>query len=153
AHRRAVVFVTVGLIAVELLTYQNHARLARFDAESPTPAYVTYLRAHLEGDRVLDAGRGALYPEWGSALGIPQVETLNVSQLPAYRRFFQQYIVPRHGLFLEVGAQRSRAFNVQPTALDLLSVRYIVTDGSMPRFDAGVRARYPLAFTDRASGV
>ena len=153
ARRRTVVLVTVGLIAVELLTYQNHARLARFNPESPTPAYVAYLRQHLDGDRVLDAGRGALYPEWGAALGIPQIETLNVSQLPAYQKFFREHIVPQHGLFLEVGAIRTRAFEVQPSALDLLSVRYIITDGTMPRFDAGVRARYPLVFTDAKSGV
>jgi len=40
---------------------------------------------------------------------------------------------------------------VRPTALDLLSVRYIVTDGTVPHFDAGVKARYPLVFTDRRS--
>jgi len=153
AHRRTVAIVAVGLLAVELLAYQNHARLARFDPESPTPGYVAFLRQHLDGDRVLDAGRGALYPEWGAALGIPQIETLNVSQLPAYRAFFQQHIVPQHGLFLEVGAQRERSFKVQPTALDLLSVRYIVTDGTVPHFDSGVKARYPLVFTDRRSHV
>jgi hypothetical protein len=153
AHRRTIAIVAVGLIAVELLAYQNHARLARFDPESPTPSYVAFLRQHLDGDRVLDAGRGALYPEWGSALGIPQIETLNVSQVPAYRAFFQQHIVPQRGLFLEVGAQRGRSFKAQPTALDLLSVRYIVTDGTVPHFDAGVKARYPLVFTDRRSHV
>jgi hypothetical protein len=153
ARRRMVAIVAVGLIAVELLTYQNHARLARFDPESPTPAYVAFLRGHLNGDRVLVAGRGALYPEWGAALGIPQIETLNVAQLPAYQKFFRAHIVPQHGLFLEVGALRTRSFRVQPSALDLLSVRYILTDGTMPRFDAGVRAHYPLVFTDARSGV
>jgi len=152
-HRRMVAFVAVGLIAVELLAYQNHARLARFDAESPAPSYVTFLRHHLDGDRIMDAGRGAIYPEWGSALGVPQIETLNVSQLPAYRAFYQRNIVPQHGLFLEVGAQRRRSFKVQPSALDLLSVRYIVTDGTVPRFDAGVKARYPLVFTDKRAHV
>jgi hypothetical protein len=152
-RRRTIAAVAVAMLAVELLAYQNHARLARFDPESPTPRYVSYLQQHLDGDRILDAGRGSLYPEWGSALGVPQIETLNVSQLPAYRAFFQQHIVPQHGLFLEVGAQTARGFKVQPTALDLLSVRYIVTDGSMPRFDAGVKAKYPLVFTDRAAHV
>lgn len=153
AHRRVVAVVAVGLIAVELLVYQNHARPARFDPESPTPRYVAYLEHHLDGDRILDAGAGALYPEWGSALGIPQIETVNVSQLPAYRAFFQRYVVPQHGLFLEIGAQRRRPFKVRPTALDLLSVRYIVTDGTMPRFDAGVRSHYTLVFTERRSHV
>jgi hypothetical protein len=152
-RRRAVVLVAVGLLAVELLAYENHARLARFDPESPTPAYVTYLREHLDGYRVLDAGRGALYPEWGAALGIPQIETLNVSQVPAYRAFFQRYIVPQHGLFLEVGAEKARRYKVQRPALDLLSVRYILTDGTMPRFDKGVQARFPLVFRDQQSHV
>jgi hypothetical protein len=102
---------------------------------------------------VLNAGRGALYPEWGAALGIPQIETFNVSQIPEYREFFQRYIVPQHGLFLEVGAQTARRYKVRQSALDLLSVRYIVTDGTMPRFDRGVQARFPKVFTDEESNV
>jgi len=152
-RRRTVVLLTVGLLALELLAYQNHARLERFEPDAPTPAYIAYLREHLGGDRVLNAGRGALYPEWGAALGIPQIETFNVAQVPEYREFFQRYIVPQHGLFLEVGAQTARRYKVRQTALDLLSVRYIVTDGTMSQFERGVRERFPLVFTDAESGV
>ena len=59
AHRRMVAIVAVGLLAVELLAYQNHARLARFDPESPTPGYVAFLRQHLDGDRDQTIPNGA----------------------------------------------------------------------------------------------
>lgn len=154
SRRRILAIVTVGLVALELFSYQNHARLARFDLESPAPAYVTFLQQHLGSGRVLDAGRGALYPEWGAALGIQQIETLNVVQIPAYRRFFQRYVNPAEkSLFLQTGGSSNVPFRAQPKALDLLSVRYLVVDQSMTRYDAGVRAQYPLAFEDSAAGV
>jgi hypothetical protein len=156
ARRRGIAIGAVCLIGLELFAYQNHARLTRFDAESPPPRYVAFLADHLDGaagDRILDAGRAAVYPEWGAALGIPQVESLNVSQIPAYRDFFHRYIEPSQGLFLELGSSLTKHYRLQQPALDLLSVRYIVVDGSMPRFDAGVRKHYPLAFDDRAAHV
>ena len=152
-RRRTFTIGAVCLLALELLIYQNHARVERFDAESPPPRYVTFLERHLHGERILDAGRAAIYPEWGTVLGIPQIGTLNVSQIPAYSAFFHSHIESTTGLFLEVGSLKNKPYRVQAAALDLLSVRYIVTDGSMPRFDAGVRLRYPLVFTDRAAHV
>ncbi len=153
ARRRLIAGGVVLLIALELLAYQNHARLSRFDLERPAPRYAGFLLRNLHGDRILDAGRGGVYPEWGTVLGIPQVETENVAQLPAYRAFFHRYVEPSKGLFLELGSSRSKTFTAQPSALDLLSVRFIVVDGSMPKFDAAVKARYRRVFDDRRAGV
>ena len=154
SRRRVLTLGIVGLMAVELFSYQNHTRLARLDIESSTPAYVTFLRDHLGSGRVMNAGTGGLFPEWGAALGIPQIETLNIMQIPSYRSFYQRYVNPDNtGLVLQTGDNPSVSFDARPDALDLLSVRYLVVDQRLTRYDAGVRARYPLAFTDDAAGV
>ena len=155
SQRRFVAIASVLLVAVELFSYQNHARLTRFDVEKHPPAYITFLQQHLGSGRVLDAGRAGLYPEWGAALGIAQIETLNVMQIPSYRAFYGQFIDPveKTNLFLQIGRRDSVPFVAQPRALDLLSVRYLVVDQDLTRFDAGVRARYPLAFDDPAAGI
>ncbi len=152
--RRVAVGAAVALLAIELLSYENHSRLARVDVESRPPAYVTFLRARVGDGRILDAGRGALYPEWGAVFGIPQVDTLDISQLPPYRSFYFRNISGsrRRGLFLEIGSN-DMPFLASPSALDLVSVRYVVVDSSMPRFEAGVRMHYPLAFDDARAGV
>ena len=153
SRRRVFAIGAVCLIGLELFAYQSHARLDRRDIEKQPPRYVEFLRAHLRGGRILDAGRAGIYPEWGTVLGIPQVETLNVAQQPAYRTFFHRYIGGSKGLFLELGSTVKKPFRVQPKALDLLAVRYIVSDGSMPKFDAGLRSRYPRVFYDRVAGI
>src|SRR4029079_269110 len=82
----------VALASLELVSYQNHQRVRRFDLEDDLPAYVTFVRAHVGDGRVLTVGRGGLYPEWGAALGIRQVETINIMQLPWYRQLFERYL-------------------------------------------------------------
>lgn len=153
-RRRMLAIASVALVAVELFSYQNHARLVRTDLEAHPPAYVTYLQRNLETGRILNAGRGDIYPEWGSVFGIRQIETLNVMQVPSYRAFFQRYVKPGfRSLFLENGGSSTLSFKADPYALDLLSVRYLVVDTSLARYDAAVAEKYPLAFDDSEAGV
>jgi len=153
-RRRMLAIAAVGLVAVELFSYQNHARLARFDVEKHPPRYVTFLQEHLGTDRLLDAGRGGIYPEWGAALGLAQIETLNTVQIPEYREFFRRYVnTEEKALFLQIGGRSGASFNSRPEALDLLSVRYLVVDQTLSGYDAAVRKRYPVAFDDPEAGV
>ena len=88
-HRnRILATIAVVLMGFELFSYHNHVHIQRVDVESSTPEYVTFLQQHLEGDRILDAGRAALYPEWGEVFAIPQLETVNIMQVPSYRAFY-----------------------------------------------------------------
>jgi hypothetical protein len=154
SRRRVFAGLALGVIALELFTYQNHVRLRRFDVETPPPSYVAFLRQHLGEDRILDAGIDGIYPEWGAALGIPQIETLNTTQIPQYRAFFRKYVNPaEHGRFLQIGGDRPIQFRANRSALDLLSVRYLVVDEHDSRYDAQVRTKYPLVFTDRRAGI
>jgi hypothetical protein len=153
-RRRMLAIASVALVAVELFSYQNHARLARSDLETHPPAYVTFLQRHLVTGRILNAGRGGLYPEWGSVFGIRQIETLNTMQVPPYRTFFQRYVNPEEkSLFLQIGGRTRIPFKADASALDLLSVRYLVVDQTLARYDAEVRRKYSLAFEDAEAGV
>ncbi|MGZ4715669.1 MAG: hypothetical protein ACXWB2_09210 [Acidimicrobiales bacterium] len=146
--------VLVAALALELVGYQNRVRVERMDLDQHEPAYVAFLRDHLGDGRVLNAGRNGLYPEWGAALGIRQVEDLNVSQIPAYREFFFDQINPAEvDLLLQVGRDTDVPFEANPSALDLLSVRYLVVDDDLATYGASVADRYPLAFTDDRAGV
>jgi hypothetical protein len=154
SRRPMLAIASVALVAVELFSYQNHARLERSDFESSPPAYVTYLLTHVKTDRILNAGRNDLYAEWGSVFGIRQIETLNTMQVPAYRTFFQRYVNPQEkSLFLQIGGRSRVTFKADPDALNVLSVRYLVIDQSLAKYDNGVRAHYSLAFADPEAGV
>ncbi|HEY5173119.1 MAG TPA: YfhO family protein [Acidimicrobiia bacterium] len=154
-HRhRALAMIAVVLMAFELFSYHNHVHIRRVDVESSTPQYVTFLQQHLDGDRILNAGRAGLYPEWGEVFGIPQLETVNIMQIPSYRAFYVNNVDPTDpGLFLEVGHSAFTPFSASPTALDLMSVKYLVVDQGLTTYDTGVRAAYPLAFVDQRAGV
>lgn len=103
---------------------------------------------------MLNAGRDALYPEWGAAFGIRQVGTLNAIQIPEYRRFFMRYVNPGEGgSFLQIGGDSVIGFGADPAALDQLSVRYIIVSPDMPNYAAGVERDHPLVFEDEATGV
>ena len=84
----------VALVTVELLSYQNHQRLERYDVEDHLPAYLEVVRDGVGNERVFNAGRGGLYPEWGSALGIREVTTINLMQQPWYRQYFHRWVDP-----------------------------------------------------------
>jgi hypothetical protein len=74
--------------------------------------------------------------------------------VPPYRAFFQRYVNPEEkSLFLQIGGRPRIQFKADPDALDVLSVRYLVVDETLVRYDAAVRAKYPLAFEDHEAGV
>jgi hypothetical protein len=155
SRRRLLAALALSAIALELFTYQDHARLSRVDVEASAPSYLAFLRAHLGDGRILNAGIDGIYPEWGAALEIPQVEMLNIAQIPAYRTFFNLYVNPAEGgRFLQIGdGDRPIPFRAKASAIDLLSVRYLVVDQHLTRYNAQVRAKYPLVFTDRRAGI
>jgi hypothetical protein len=153
-RRRVIATVAVALMGIELLAYQPHVRMRRSELYDTVPKFVTFLREDIGDHRILNAGRGGIYAEWGTVLRIPQIETMNTTQLPHYRGFFLGYVNPLDNWhFLQTGKLVGQQFAVDRYALDLLSVRYLVVDGVMAKYDAGVRAQYPLVFFDRDAGV
>jgi hypothetical protein len=144
----------IGLVALELFSYRNNQRLERYDFEDRPPAYVTFLRDNLGDGRTYNGGRGTLFGEWGAALAIPTIETVNLMQQPWYRDFFlyQVNTGERQERFLQNGVTDA-PFTAKPAALDLLGVRYLVVDKGRKQLAAAIGAQYPLVFDDRAARV
>jgi hypothetical protein len=144
----------VALMTVELLSYQNHERIERYDLEDHLPAYVAMLQENLGAQRILSIGRSAITAEWGSVLELRQITTFNLMQQPWYREFFFRWVSPRRVAprFLEIGEHDGR-FASAPAALDVLSVRYLVVDVRLEQMETEIAAEYPLVFDDQDAGV
>jgi hypothetical protein len=145
AHRRTVATVAVGLLAVEPLAYQKpraagslRSRVADAELRLFSPTALTATVSWMPAAARIRSGAPLIRRSRRSTS-----HNFRVSLLPAAHRPATRVVRGRR--------PARRSFKVQPTALDPLSVRYIVSDGTVPHFDAGVKARYPLVFTDRRS--
>lgn len=145
----------VAVVGLELLSYQNHTRVERYDYEDNPPEYLTFVRENVGENRIVNIGRGGIMPEWGSAFGIRQVGTMVHTNIPHYRDFFFTFIEPGpRSKFLEVGKDHDEGgYDADPAALDLLSVKYILVDMNYRNIDAQVAEQYPLVLTDKDGRV
>ncbi len=151
--RSLLAVLAVGLVALELGSYANHSRARRSDSPT-TAAYLQYLHTHVGDGRVLDVGRSTMLGDWGSALGIREIGTLDIMQIPWYRTFYLRYVGgSQDDKFLRMPRDATTAFTADPTALDLLSVRYIVVDDHAAQSLDDVASRYPLAYRDPVAKV
>lgn len=140
------------LIAVELLSYLNPVRPLRFDVVAAPRGYIDFLERNVGQHRVLNAGRHTLHPEWGAALGVPQVGTLNIAQSPYYRRFYMDNVDATPDLFLAL-RWREVPPNLNLTAVDLLSARYLVADATVPTIAETFATGYDVVYEDPEEGV
>ena len=89
--RSLLAVLVVGLVALELGSYANHTRARRSDSPT-TAAYLRYLHTHVGDGRVLDVGPASMLGDWGAALGIREIGTLDIMQIPWYRTFYLRYV-------------------------------------------------------------
>jgi hypothetical protein len=76
---------------------------------------------------MLNIGRLGVFPDWGSALQIPQLGLLSQFWVPWYEAFFHRYI--GSDLFLSLGASPDTTkYLFNDASLTLVGVRYIVVD-------------------------
>jgi hypothetical protein len=114
----------LSLCCLELFQWQNHTYLPRRNLESHLPKFIQFLKENVRDGRILNIGRRTLYPEWGSAVQIPQVDTINVSKLSWYQAFLEQGIVSPRSFSLVVNTKNPPALNFE--SLRLMSVRFLV---------------------------
>jgi hypothetical protein len=135
--RTALVLALLALSVGEWIFYMNRLRPVRKEHDFDKIGFVTFLRDHLrEGERVFNVGGRGLYPNWGSALAIPQIDSLDGVNLAWYGRFFDRrfgtddhFLAIRHTRRHETPAEIAAGFDFE--ALDLLGVRYLVVTGVM----------------------
>jgi hypothetical protein len=129
--------VLVAMVA-EYSYYLNRVRPARTAYDFSMIASVAFLRARLGEGRILNVGSRGVPPNWGMALELPQIDSLDAMSLRWYQRFFDE----RFGMidqFAAIRGPRSREpvesrgrFDL--SALDLLGVRFVVVTRSMGNF-------------------
>ena len=130
--RRGVVLVLVLVLAGELIFYMNRLRPKRQQLDPTEIAFVDFLRQNLDGQRVINVGNRGLYPNWGSAFAIQQIDSLDGVNLGPYAAFYDQRI-GRTDNFLAIRGPKADRVKLQRTTLDLLGVRYAVVSHSMRR--------------------
>jgi hypothetical protein len=133
---RPVVIAVLGVLAVgELIFDLNRMRPERREPDFSAVGFVRYLRDHGDGGRVLNIGGRGLYPNWGSALEIPQVGSLDGLSLAWYDELFDRRF-GKTDTFLAIRSRRSqdppeKVATLDLAALDLLGVRHVVVASEM----------------------
>lgn len=127
----------IGLCS-EMIFYMNRLRPERADYDFTSLALPRFLAEELGEQRVLQVGSRGLPPNWGSALGIPQIDTLDASNFSWYYHFFDRrfgasapFPAIRYQRRLDSG-DGLQSFD--QGALDLLAVRFVIVSKDMKNY-------------------
>lgn len=141
--------ILILLAFLELFFYMNTLRYKREDIFSNPPPYVAFLKENIGDNRVANYTWGFM-PDLGAAYQIQQLETLNYA-LPWYKKFYERNFLnqtDRWGDFSLVLGQKDEP-NIHEEILDMLSVKYILTDKYRFKYKNYFQTRnYPLVFQD-----
>ena len=121
----------IGIIG-EGVYYMNGLRPYRANRDVSLPDSIVWLKSevdHHPGSRILNIGRFGVFPNWGSALQIPQLDMLYFG-IPSYESFFHRYI-GSDMLFLSLGVTPATTYTFSDASLSLSGVRYIVVDAGI----------------------
>lgn len=139
----------VGLVFLELFYYMNTLRYKREDIFQSPPSYISFLKENIGHNRLASYSWG-LMPDLGAAYQIQQIESLNYV-LPWYQKFYERNFLnktDRWGDFSLAFGQKDEP-NINEQMLDMLSVKYILTDTTQNKYkDYFAERNYPLAFQD-----
>lgn len=135
----------LGLVS-EGLFYMNGLRPHRSDKDGLPPKSILWVKSAVDrhpGSRILNVGRSGLFPNWGSALQIPELGDLNTADFPWYAEFFEKYI--GSGLFLSLGSgvPTGTGYSFTDASLSLAGVRYVIVDR---RFEPAIRRLSGLGY-------
>jgi hypothetical protein len=126
----------VALLLCEGVFYMNGLRPHRQNRDTHLPPAIAWLKARVNGPggyRVLNIGATGVFPDWGSALGLPQLGDLNSVGTPRwYKEFYWNHI--GNGGFLTIVSPQN-AFRISDESLSLAGVRYVIVDRT---FDAAI---------------
>lgn len=114
----------------EGLYYRNGLHPYRSNRDEHPPESIVWLKraiGHNPGSRILNIGRYGVFPNWGSALQIPQLGLMSQFWPAWYEAFFHRYV--GSDLFLTLGASPDTTiYSFSDASLSLVGVRYVVVD-------------------------
>jgi hypothetical protein len=118
-----------ALAVVELFVYQDIPRLKHYDVYRNPPAHVRFLRENLGGYRTFSFPSTTLAPNTTSAFRIRNINSMLNTHTFDYKWFYERFIVPETGHLLGLSSRNmGKLQRTEDRALDLLGVKYLVTD-------------------------
>jgi hypothetical protein len=93
----APIIVALCLVVLSLgeLTFDlNHYKLARYDRFLKPAPFVSFLQKQRGLHRIASYGQPGIPPEYGSAFGLYQIESMNFQLFPRYEDLFNRLILP-----------------------------------------------------------
>jgi hypothetical protein len=120
----------------ELTFYVDHYRLERYDRFLNPAPFVRFLQKQAGQHRIASYGPWGVPPEYGSAFGLYQIESMNFQLFPRYVDIFNRLILPDPkdrwpGFITLVRAPDVDSLNLR--AFDFLGVKFLLTPASFPR--------------------
>lgn len=113
----------------EGLYYRDGLHPYRSRRDEYPPESIVWLKSAVDrhpGSRILNIGRYGVFPNWGSALQIPQLGLMGFA-VAWYESFFHRYI--GSDLFVTLGSSPSTAiYTFSDASLSLVGARYVVVD-------------------------
>jgi hypothetical protein len=137
------------LLLAEGIFYMNNLRPYRSHKDTRLAPAIAWLKTQVDqhpGSRILDVGLFGIYPDWGSALQVPELGNLGNGELPWYRDFYNKYV--GRGLYMSLPYPDNEILFTDDS-LSLASVRYVMVDRNMEAAIARLhRFGYPIVMQD-----
>ena len=136
----------------ELTFYVDHVRLHRYDRFSNPAPFIRFLQKQGGLYRIASYGPSGIPPEYGSAFGLYQIESMNFQLFPRYVDIFNRLVLPnpKHrwtGFITMVMAPDVGSLNLP--AFDFLGVKYLVTPSGFSRLHQFMeRSGWSKAYSD-----
>jgi hypothetical protein len=118
-------------LVAEGIFYMNGLRPYRSNRDQRLARAILWVKSEIQrhpGSRLLNVGVSGVFPNWGSALQIPQLGNLDTANFPWYRHFFYRYIGT--GPFLSL-AHNEDTISFTDASLSLAGVRFIIVDRAL----------------------
>jgi hypothetical protein len=116
-------------LIVEGLYYRDGLHPYRSKRDQNLPESIVWLKSAVDrspGSRVLNIGRHGIFPNWGSALQIPELGLMGFA-VAWYESFYHRYI--GSDLFVTLGSSPGTAkYTFSDESLSLVGARYIIVD-------------------------
>jgi Bacterial membrane protein YfhO len=116
-------------LIVEGFYYRDGLHPCRSKRDQNPPESIAWLKSAVDrspGSRVLNIGRYGIFPNWGSALQIPELGLMGFA-VAWYESFYHRYIGT--DLFVTLGSSPGTAiYTFSDASLSLVGARYIVVD-------------------------
>ena len=143
----------LALIFAELTFYMNHLRPLRNDSAQVPPAMLEMLKQNIGDYRLANFGPAGIPPEWGSAYGIPEVGSMNMSILPWYKNLFEKAFALRPdrtwGNFASLYFPANPAVINDPL-IDVMAVKYLFIPAGWKQYHDMLLSRgYSPVYGDR----